>query len=96
MNEDPTLKIRLRLPGTASHWGHDCHAVAGRMFADTDYEVLDAKWGRPPTKWEETGGGWGRQHLSEYERGVVAALAEQRDDDTNVGRLLRIVDRLTS
>ena len=92
--ETPTLKIRVRLPDDASHWGADCHSTAARLVGEGGV-VLDAKWGREPTKWHETGRGWGRVHLSAEERGYVQALTAADDNSATVDRLLGMIERLT-
>lgn len=93
--EQPTLKIRMAFPEDAgSNWGRDCSAVAADIVGDKG-TVLDAKWGREPTKWRESGGGWGRPKLSTFDDGYLAAChASVGPDDTIVKDLLAIIGRL--
>lgn len=92
--EDPTLKIRVKLPD-GIYLTRDCGDVARDVVGGMG-EVLDAKWGRPPSMWHSTGRGWGRQKLSESERGYVTAVRDALDDGNPVvAELVRIIDRLT-
>jgi hypothetical protein len=91
-HENPTLKIRV---GTGNHWGASCNDVAEQIIGDRGV-VLDAKWGREPTKWRETGRGWGRPTLTQRERGFVDAVESMTSPTDIETQLLAIVQRLTS
>ena len=96
-HEDPTLKVRFMLTANGSHLGRDCRTVADAIAASRDdLEVLDAKWGRKPSDWRETGGGWGRQQLTDYERGYIDAVVRRTDQTGLVARrLIDIIERLS-
>ena len=90
-HENPTLKIRVE---TGNHWGASCHDVAKEIIGDRSL-VLDAKWGREPSKWRETGGGWGRPKVSARDQGFLDAVRITADPKGIEGRLLEIIDRIT-
>lgn len=93
--ESPTLKVRFAMPDDHSFLGRDCHSVAEGIASAVEsgplvgLQVLAAKWGRTPTDWRATGASWGRQKLTEYERGYLDAARASSD----VG-LVAIIDRL--
>lgn len=90
MIEEPTLKIRCA-PKAAL--GRSCLDVAAEVVVP-GIAILDAKWGRTPGAWRETGGGWGRPALDSYDRGFIDALALANDDEAT-RRLVDIVRKLT-
>ena len=90
--ESPTLKVRIAHAGA---WGKDCNQAA-RELLGPDVEILDAKWGREPSKWRETGRGWGRVKLATRDAGYVQAVRDLLGEDGGVeAELLRIIDGLT-
>ena len=96
-DENPTLKIRLKVSDSAI--GKDCHTVAGELLRGQhpDYLVLDAKWGRVPTEWYQTRT-WGRPKLSRYEQGYVNGVKQVAASGHYpiLDELLGIIDRLTN
>ncbi len=91
--ESPTLKVRFAMTGPA--WGLSSYTVADEIAASAGegFSVLDAKWGREPTKWRDDGGGWGHIRLTEWERGYIAAFSASTV--TPHGQLLQIIERIT-
>jgi hypothetical protein len=96
--ENPTLKIRLSVPGHPL--GYSCchqYAQEALLGAPDGVTVLDAKWGRKPQVWHDTGRDWGRQRLTAEERGYVTAVADLAGQTAvSEQRLVAIIRRLVS
>lgn len=93
MSENPTLKVRLEMP--ENNWGRDCYQVAAELAAKSSAKVLAAKWGRLPSDWRESKD-WGRQRLTDRQRGYVEAVAAMTTNGAVERHLLDIIDSLVT
>jgi hypothetical protein len=91
---EPTLKIRVDL-GSELMLGRSCQVVAAELIGD-GATVLDSKWGRSAQEWEATGGGWGRQRLTQWQRGFVAGVNGSTPESDVVKQLLAIIKEMAT